>query len=137
MDTTKRTLTGAIGAVFRELGPGHSEIVYQNAVAYELRKNNYKVYTEVPCNIEYQGCVVGFQRLDMVIERDERQYIVEFKAVMNVTPSMSLQLLRYLQHYKSVGKNIHADCGFLINVPSQAHSCPVVVQVSDDGLEEL
>ena len=128
-------LEGAVRAVFRALGPGHSESVYQHAVAHELRTNfDMSVQTEVVVPILYTAAHVGSVRLDMVVSIPrpspifpETTFVIEFKTVQNVTPANLLQVQRYLDHFPS------ASSGFLVNIPPRIDDvCPEILHVLRD-----
>jgi GxxExxY protein len=128
--TIQSCIDGAMRAVFRELGPGHSESVYQHAVAHELRTNfQVSVQTEVTIPILYNAVHVGSVRLDMLITTRSATecFIVEFKTVQNVTPANILQVQRYLDHFTA------ARSGFLVNIPPRPDAFPEIVCVSRDS----
>jgi len=126
----KSCIEGAMAAVFRELGPGHSESVYQHAVAHELRTNfMVDVQTEVIVPILYKGAHVGSVRLDMLVSARSSSecFVVEFKTVQNVTPANILQVQRYLDHFPA------SRSGFLVNIPPRPDGFPEMVSVSRDS----
>ena len=92
--------------IHKTLGPGLLESVYQNILAYELRKRGFHVDTEVDQAISYEGIQfdVGF-KLDLVVEN---LVVVELKSVEEIHPVHQKQLLTYL---KLSGKRL----GLLIN----------------------
>ena len=92
--------------VHRHLGPGLLESTYQECLKYELKLNNVKFESEVPIPIKYKDLKIGFAfRADFIIED---QIIIELKAVEEIHPIHSAQLLTYL---KLTGKKI----GLVIN----------------------
>ena len=88
------TLDEAANAVHRALGPGLSEVVYQTALAVDLRRRGYAVETEVVIPIFYQQTYVGFVRADLVVNQCT---VVEVKAVAKVTEAHMLQLENYMR----------------------------------------
>ena len=88
------TLSAAANAVHRELGPGLSEVIYQTALAIDLRKRGCVVETEVVIPIAYQETYVGFVRADLVVNQCT---IVEVKAVAKITEAHMLQLGNYMR----------------------------------------
>jgi GxxExxY protein len=107
-------INAAARAVFAELGPGHSEVVYRNALKFELesRPDTLRVLTEVTFPILFKGISVGFQRADIVWEkRSNEKVLLELKTVQNVPPIVISQVKRYLTHYP-FGK---LDLGVIVN----------------------
>ena len=88
------TLDEATNAVHRELGPGLSEVIYQTALAIDLRKRGCVVETEVVIPITYQETYVGFVRADLVVNQC---MVVEVKAVAKITEAHMLQLENYMR----------------------------------------
>ena len=97
---------GCIFTVFKELGPGLLESVYEAALAFELREQQLSVKTQVPLPVIYKSVKleIGF-RLDLIVE-DE--IIVEVKSVEFLSDLHRKQLLNYL---KLTGKKV----GLLVN----------------------
>jgi GxxExxY protein len=91
--------------VHRTLGGGFLESVYQNSLAYELKKAGVAVACEVPLKVVYDGEVVGTFCADMVAEG---RVILENKAVENLCPAHEAQLVNYLTATKH-------DFGLLLN----------------------
>jgi|SaaInlV_125m_DNA_1040241.scaffolds.fasta_scaffold19674_2 GxxExxY protein len=91
---TVATLDDAANAVHRALGPGLSEVVYQTALAMDLRKRGCMVETEVVIPIFYQKTYVGFVRADLVVNQC---MVIEVKAVAKITEAHMLQLQNYMR----------------------------------------
>jgi GxxExxY protein len=81
--------------VHRSLGPGLLESVYLNVMAFELRRRNLAVATEVPMPLIWDNLrfEVGF-RADMIVAD---LIIVEFKSVESISPVHKKQVLTYLR----------------------------------------
>jgi len=62
-------IRGAIYEVYKNLGPGLLESVYEAVLTFELQKLGLKVETQVPVPVIYkdQKLEVGF-RLDILVE---------------------------------------------------------------------
>lgn len=88
------TLSAAASEVHRCLGPGLSEVIYQTALAIDLRKRGCQVETEVVIPIAYQETYVGFVRADLVVNQCT---IIEVKAVAKITDAHMLQLENYMR----------------------------------------
>ena len=92
--------------VHTALGPGLMESVYEACVAYEVRKQNLLVETQVVLPVKYDEVIVKTGlRLDMWVEK---LVIVEFKVVETMIPLYDAQLLTYL-------KLTENRLGFLMN----------------------
>lgn len=91
-------LTGAvIGAaieVHRVLGPGFLESVYEEALCVELQLRRIPFRQQSVVAVNYKGQLVGEGRLDLLVSNT---LIVELKAVENLAPIHSAQLLSYLK----------------------------------------
>ena len=102
-------IRGSIFKVYKELGPGLLESVYEAALLYQLRKDGLKTEKQLPLQVRYDGNVLPVDyRLDLLVE-DE--IIVELKSVENLSPLHHKQLLTYL---KLSGKRL----GILVNFNS-------------------
>jgi GxxExxY protein len=91
-------ITGLAIKVHKELGPGLLESVYEKCLKYELEQNGYKVFQQVPVPIEYGGIIIESElRLDLLVEG---KIIIELKAVEELLPVHSAQLLTYMKLLK-------------------------------------
>ena len=86
-------IIGCAMKVHRTLGSGFLESVYQNALAYELKKSGLEVECEVPIKVLYEGVDVGEFYADLLVEK---QVIVENMAVEQLCPAHEVQLVNYL-----------------------------------------
>jgi GxxExxY protein len=77
------------------LGPGIFEIVYEVALAHELRKHGYLVERQVPVPITWDGITFdeGF-RADLIVDNC---VIVEIKSIAALDRVHSKQVLTYLR----------------------------------------
>lgn len=109
LDELTYTVRGCIFEVFKEMGPGLLESVYEAALIYELQKGNLLVAAQVPVPVMYKSVQLelGF-RLDLLVEKE---VIVEIKSVECLHDIHKKQLLNYL---KLTGKKV----GFLVNFNS-------------------
>jgi GxxExxY protein len=81
--------------VHSALGPGLLESVYEACLAHELTKRGLAVERQVLLPVRYDGIQIDAElRLDLLIEN---QLILELKAVENVQPIHTAQLLTYLK----------------------------------------
>ena len=95
-------IRGAIYDVYKALGPGLLESVYEEALAFELQRRGLKVERQKPVPISYKGNVLKTElRLDLLVEG---RVIVELKSVEEMKKVFYKQLLTYLRLMKlSVG----------------------------------
>lgn len=93
-DELARSVIGAAIDVHRALGPGLLESVYEEALAHELVQREIPFARQVHVELAYKGHVIGQGRLDVLA--DDR-LVVELKAVENLLPLHSAQLLSYLK----------------------------------------
>jgi GxxExxY protein len=102
---THRIISAAI-EVHRNLGPGLLESCYQESLCYELAQAQISFQREMALPLRYKNMLLGCgYRLDLLVED---AVIVEVKAVEQLLPVHSAQLLTYL---KSAGKQV----GLLLN----------------------
>ncbi|WP_149239685.1 GxxExxY protein [Dyadobacter sp. 32] len=79
----------------RNIGPGLLESAYENALAYDLVEAGFEVQTQVVMPFEYKEVKMGVgYRIDMIVEN---KIIIEVKAVADIAPVHSAQLLTYLR----------------------------------------
>ncbi len=99
-------IRGSIYEVFKQLGPGLLESVYEACLYYELNNMGLEVQCQVPLYVDYKSIKldIGF-RLDLLVEQS---VIVKLKSVEILSNVHKKQLLTYL---KLTGKKI----GILVN----------------------
>ena len=102
---------GAAFLVHKKLGPGLLEVVYEHALAHELRKMGHQVKTQVGIPVFYDDIRfnIGF-RMDLMVDD---MVILEIKSVDQLIDIHHKQLLTYL---KLTGKKV----GLLINFNSRS-----------------
>ncbi|OEU40985.1 GTP-binding protein [Methanosarcina sp. Ant1] len=102
-------IRGAVFEVYREMGSGFLEAVYQECLEKELRKQNIPFVAHKELNLVYKG-----DMLQQIYKPDFICYdkiIVELKSVKQIAPEHKAQLLNYL---KATG----LELGLLINFGS-------------------
>ena len=88
-------IRGAIYEVYKELGPGLLESVYEEALCFELAQRGLKVERQVQVPIQYKGNVLKTElRLDLLVDQ---KVIVELKSVEEMKKVFAKQLLTYLR----------------------------------------
>ena len=80
--------------VWKTLGYGFLEKVYENALAFELRKRSTGVELQKPLKVQYEGCNVGDYVADMVVDG---KIIVELKSAKAIDSAHVAQTLNYLK----------------------------------------
>ena len=91
-------IQGAIFEVYRTLGCGFLEAVYQQALEVELTQRNIPFVPQAEIKVEYKGV-----KLDQTYRADLICYdkiILELKAVQNLLPEHEAQLQNYLRATK-------------------------------------
>jgi GxxExxY protein len=102
-------IRGCIFLVYKNLGPGLLESVYEAALLYELKKHNLEVRSQVILPVLYDGInlEIGF-RLDILVEE---KVIIEIKSVEDLSKLHFKQLLTYLKlSEKKVGILVNFNC---------------------------
>ena len=89
-----------IGCAFKVaniLGVGFLEKVYENALAFELRKAGLAVEQQKPVSVYYEGVVVGEYVVDILVQNTNVSVLVELKAVKQLNDIHLAQCLNYLK----------------------------------------
>ena len=88
-------IRGAVYDVYKALGPGLLESVYEEALAFELQQRGLKVERQKHVPIIYKDNVLKTElRLDLLVED---RVIVELKSVEEIKKVFYKQLLTYLR----------------------------------------
>ena len=88
-------LMGAAFEVYKELGPGFLEAVYEEALARELTSRNIPFRRQVPLLIHYKGQPLEKYYVCDFIVFD--QIIVELKAIQRISDIELAQTINYLK----------------------------------------
>lgn len=103
MDTDKTVLfeaelsdlvLGAFYAVYRELGYGFLEAVYENALTMLLREQGIPVVQQAQIEVRFRSHIVGDYRADLLVPG---RLIIEVKTAAQLSPIHDAQLLNYLK----------------------------------------
>jgi len=110
-DITEKIL-GASFEVHKFLGNGFQEVIYQRALAWEMKQKGLEFVREIEQNIFYKNLPepIGTRRADFVVEG---KVLVELKAIIQLEDVHLAQALNYLKAYK-------LDVGLLINFGSKS-----------------
>lgn len=87
-------ILGAAFEVWKVLGYGFLEKVYENALVEELRRRSCKVQSQFGIEVLYKGTQVGYYVADLFVEE---KIIVELKAEKEYNPKHEAQVLNYLK----------------------------------------
>ena len=110
-DITEKIL-GASFEVHKFLGNGFQEVIYQRALAWEMKQKGLDFAREIEQDIFYKDLPepIGTRRADFVVEG---KILVELKAVIQLEDVHLAQALNYLKAYK-------LEVGLLINFGSKS-----------------
>ena len=98
-------IRGCVFEVFRVLGAGFLEQVYQQALLHELEVQGLLAEGQRALEVTYKGKPAGVYLADILVED---RIVLELKAVQSLTKAHEAQLLNYL---KASGKRV----GLLVN----------------------
>ena len=99
-------IRGAVYDVYKALGPGLLESVYEEALAFELQQRGLKVERQKHVPIIYKDNVLKTElRLDLLVGD---RVIVELKSVEEIKKVFYKQLLTYL-------RLMNLEVGILVN----------------------
>ncbi len=110
-DITEKIL-GASFEVHKFLGNGFQEVIYQRALAWEMKQKDLAFAREIEQHIFYKELPepIGTRRADFVVEG---KFLVELKAIVQLEDVHLAQALNYLKAYK-------LEVGLLINFGSKS-----------------
>ncbi len=103
-DITRKVI-GCAMEVHSKLGNGFQEVVYQRALAIELKNQGLSFQREFEMTIYYKGVEVGKRRIDFFVEE---KVMVELKAISKLENVHLAQAKNYLEAY-------NLEVGLLIN----------------------
>ncbi|MEI8085233.1 MAG: GxxExxY protein [Paludibacter sp.] len=96
--------------VFNTLGYGFLEKVYENSMAFELRKQGLEVKCQHPITVFYETEIVGEYYADIIVNDI---IVIELKAASTLTEDHECQLINYL-------KATEIELGLLMNFGTEA-----------------
>lgn len=110
-DITEKII-GASFEVHKFLGNGFQEVIYQRALACEMKKAGLAFAREIEQDIFYKKLKepIGTRRADFIVEG---KVLVELKALIQLEDVHMAQALNYLKAYK-------LEVGLLINFGSKS-----------------
>ena len=98
-------IIGCAMTVHKTLGNGFQEVIYQRALAIEMRLAGIRFHREYEMPIYYRGEKVGARRVDFLVEE---VIPVELKATTKLEDINFAQAINYLEAY-------NLEIGLLIN----------------------
>lgn len=105
VDRLAYAVIGAAIEVHKELGPGHLESNYEEALCVELELRGLSFQKQFGFGLRYKGHEIGKGRIDLLVGGI---LVVEIKACEELAPIHSAQVISYL---KVTGRKL----GLLIN----------------------
>jgi len=88
-------IIGAAKEVYRELGPGYLESVYEDALCYELDLLDIPYQRQIDLDVNYKTAIFKRKfRADLLVDM---RVLVENKAIKKVTNNDEAQLINYLK----------------------------------------
>lgn len=100
---------GCVYEVYKQLGPGLMESIYEAALTKELRMNGFEVSNQVEVPVYYKGeKICHDMRLDLIVDN---KIILELKSVVEYRKLFEKQLFTYL-------KLMNCELGYVINFNS-------------------
>ena len=91
-------IIGAMIEVYKQLGAGLPEYIYQEALTTELISNGFNVQKELEYHPIYKGKEMkAFLKMDMVVESSIGNIIIECKALTQLTEKEHYQTFGYLR----------------------------------------
>lgn len=87
--------------VYRQLGSGFSEVVYDRAMQVGLRLAGFRYENQRVVELRYRGHYVGEGYPDLIVHIGSQRVVVELKAISgDLGPPEEQQVRNYLRHLK-------------------------------------
>ena len=94
LNALSRQVIGCAFSVHNALGAGFLEMVYENALALELRGAGLAMVQQQGLAVLYRGAVVGEYATDLIVEQS---LLVELKAARALDEAHHAQCINYLK----------------------------------------
>ena len=122
--------------VYNEMGAGHEEAIYRDALCMELQDKGYTIKTEAPVSITYttskgRKMIVGSGKVDLYISKKDDYAIVELKAITRMLKENSEKTKEDRKEYVQLQKYLAAlseKNGILINFPFPPEKEPEIYE---------
>jgi len=89
-----KIIIGCFYKVYNTLGFGFLENVYENALLYEIKKNEIHAIQQYPIEVYYENTVVGRYFADILVDN---KIVLEIKTADSINKAHEAQLLNYLK----------------------------------------
>ncbi len=119
-------IRGACFNLYKELGCGHKEVVYQRGLEIKLKEKSLSVSREQQIPIKVSGKKVGIYTPDIVVNE---KILIEIKAKKFITPQDKRQLWEYLTA-------TDFRLGFLVNF-GKPRGVEIIRRVYDTAREKV
>jgi GxxExxY protein len=103
-------IIGCAMKVHSTLGNGFQEVIYQRALAIEMKKQGLGFVREMEMTIRYEGVEIGIRRVDFFVENT---IMLELKAIIKLEDVHLSQAMNYCEAYD-------LPIGLLINFGSRS-----------------
>ncbi|MBQ8467348.1 MAG: GxxExxY protein [Prevotella sp.] len=99
-------ILGCVYEVYKQLGPGLLESIYEAAMMKELQMQGFEVRNQVAVPVYYKGeLICSDLRLDLIVDN---KLILELKSVVDFRKLFEKQLLTYL-------RLMNCEMGYVVN----------------------
>ncbi len=105
-------IRNAVFEVFKELGPGLLESIYESALCFELEERGLSIKSQLSLPVIYKNKDLGLgYRIDILVEDS---VIIEIKSVEQIKNVHKKQLLTYLKlTNKKIGLLVNFNTDFI------------------------
>lgn len=101
--------------VYNQLGSGHSEVAYQNAMEVGLRTAGITFEAQKVIELKYKDCYIGEEYLDLLARNEQESLVIEIK----VSGALGIPEEQQLRNYM---KQVGISRGLLINFPQPSRN---------------
>ena len=107
--------------LYENLGPGHKEKTYRDAICLELQDRGYTVKTESPSSISYttkngKTMIIGSEKVDICEYKDGKYTFLEVRTMLSFFNKKDVDEVSYLKFRKYLS-SLGLENGLLINFP--------------------
>ena len=107
--------------LYNNLGPGHKDKTYRDAICLELQDRGYTVKTESPSSISYttkngKTMIIGSEKVDICAFKDGKYTFIEVRSMLSFLNNKDVDKASYLKVRKYLS-SIGLENGVLINFP--------------------
>lgn len=121
--TLKESIIESATEVYNELGGGHLESIYHDAMCVEFNSRGIKYKFKQHVLVYYKGHKVGLHEIDFIVQNKNKTVVVEPKATSwKTSPKERAQLCSYIH-------TLGFESGLIINFPANDSSEPSIEEV--------